>query len=758
MLNYRWIQRPVPNPLGEEKATGVTRFFSDMFPQGCLMAKTVRSPHPRAKVKGIDVSQALRGPGVQAIVTAKDIQGLNAYGVFFQEAPVLASTEVNYVGEPLALVAAETEEQAEAAAEAVRVDYEQLPFISSMEEALGPDAPNILPDGNIARHCVIEQGDYRKALAESHLVVKNTYRTQKQKHMYLEPEAGMGYLDEAGVLNLFVGGQNPYRDRLQIARSVGLPKEKIRVVNFPVGGAFGGKDEITLQIHLALLVLKTRRAVKLVWSREESGAAGYSRHAFKMDMETGVGRDGKLTANRAVLFADTGPYMSFGPSVMDVAMETVNGPYIVPHYFIEGTLVRTNNGMSAAFRGFGAPQANFAVESQMNIIAEELGLDKLELREKNIWRSRARANFGHELGNCEGLRKCLEKASRSALWKYRGNIRPARPWLKSGVGVAVAMKGIGFGVLPDYPAAAVEVHPEGHVTALFSNPDYGQGLIVSNAQLVAEKFGISPSLVKVSNADTNFVPDTGGSSASRSTYTSGGALLDSCDKAIAALKVVAADALHTRPDAVTYSEGMLRADAGELDIFRAAGLLKEKGAPTKFVGTFAVPRFDSPVSGSLEIPHMVHSFAALLGEVEVDTLLGTVRVKRLLFYPDIGRVINPVIASAQCDGGLMQGLGYAIMEEHVYDASVPKTRNFTTYLVPCPTDSPVEIGTEFVESTEATGPFGAKGVGEIPIIPVASCLADAVRDATGVRLKQLPMSPGRVLSSLPDQKPAEATA
>jgi len=749
-----WTLRSVPRFDGESKAAGELEFLSDLFPDGCLYASTVRSPHPRARVLRVDVSKAAMLPGVRAALTAKDVPGLNAYGVFVQEAPVLAEGMVNYVGQPVALVAASTEEGAERAAQEAIVSYEPLKPVSSIEEALAAGAPKLHPSGNVARHGVLRRGDLGKAMKSCFFSLKATYRTQKQKHMFIEPEGGLGYVDEKGVLNLFVGGQSPYRDRLQVARSLNMPKEKIRVVSYPVGGAFGGKDDITVQIHLALLALKTKKPVRLVWTREESGEAGYMRHEFLMKLETGVDKGGHLLANKAVLLADTGPYQSFGPAVLDVAMENINGPYLIPNYFVDATLVRTNNGISAAFRGFGAPQANFAIEGQINAIAEELGMDRLELRRINLWRSHEEGNFGKKLGDCDGLRQCLERASASELWRTRRKHVTAKPWRKRGVGVALAVKGLGFGTLPDYATAAAEVDPDGFVVIYFSNPDYGQGLVTANAQLVAEKLQLPSKAIHVSDADSGSAPDTGSSSASRSTYTAGNALLDACEQMLMVTRVEAAAALKAPLESIVYTRGSFTASSSASDaqasisIFEVARLMRSRGLSTKFEGTFAVPRHDSPVSGSLEIPHLIYDFAALVGEVEVDELTGFVRATRFAFFPDVGRVVNPVLASAQCDGGIIQGLGYALMEEHIYEKSIPKTKNFTTYLVPSPTDSPDEIYTEFVRTFQETGPFGAKGVGEIPIVPVASCLADAIRDATGVTLRELPMKPERVLSAL----------
>ena len=312
----------------------------------------------------------------------------------------------------------------------------------------------------------------------------------------------------------------------------------------------------------------------------------------------------------------------------------------------------------------------------------------------------------------------------------------------------MAVKGVGFGTLPDFPSAAIEVDPQGFAVVEFSNPDYGQGLVTTSLQIVAERLGLESKALHVINADSGAVPDTGSSSASRSTYTSGNALLEACEEALSVLRLQASEELGEKPSDLLYESGSFRYGTKKRDIFQLARSLRSKGSSSRFVGTFEVPRHMSTLEGTLEIPHLIYNFAALVGEVEVDSLTGKVAAKRLMFYPDIGKVLNPVLASAQCDGGLMQGVGYALTEEHVFSNGIPRTTNFTTYLVPCPTDAPDEIYTEFVPSTLDSGPFGAKGVGEIPIIPVASCLSDAVSEAVGVRMRQIPLKPEVVLDAL----------
>jgi CO/xanthine dehydrogenase Mo-binding subunit len=734
-----------------DKVKGVLKFFSDIQMPEMLYGKVLRSPYPHAKIRKIDTSKAERLSGVVAVLTHKDVPGLNGYGIFVQDAPVLCWDKVRYVGDPVALVAATDEETANRALERIEVSYEPLPAVTSVEEALKPDAPKVHKDGNIARWAVVKKGDVEKGFKESDVVIENLYTTHFQKHMYIEPEAGLAFVDDEGVLNLFVAGQNPYRDIVQLSRSLKIPPERIRVVSYPVGGAFGGKDDVTVQIHLGLLALKTKKPVKLVWKREESGIVGFHRHAYKLRLKTGATKDGRITANYAEIISDAGAYQSFGPAVLDVTIELINGPYRIPNYYIDAKLVYTNNGISSAFRGFGAPEANFAIEGQLNVLAEKLGIDKVDIRLKNLVEEGEEGPFGNKLGGIGAIKETLFKVKSSKLWSKKRGVGN-RPWMKKGVGIALSIKGVGFGTLPDYPVAVVEILPEGRVKIGFTNPDYGQGVITGNAQIVAEALQIPLGKIEVVNADTGYSPDTGSSSASRSTYTAGNALLLACKDAIKAVKEEAAEYFGVTVEDMGYANGtvFLTSDPSrKVSIYEVAKRMRRKGRSTRFEGTFEVPRHSFNVPGTLEVPHMVYNYGVMLAQVEVDEMLGKVKVNEVEFYVDVGNVVNPLNAVAQCEGGIIQGIGYTLMEELKYEKGYPKNLNFTTYMVPTINDIPKSIYVEFIRNEEETGPYGSKGVGEIPIVPVAACITDAIREAIGVRVFSLPATPERVALAKP---------
>lgn len=454
----RWVGRSVARKDGAGKVTGDTKFFSDLALPNMLYAKVVRSKYPHALIKRINTEKAQAVPGVVTVLTHKDVPAANAFGIVIADQPVFCYDRVRYLGDALALVVAENLEAAEKAAGLVEVDYEPLPVVSDPVEAMKPEAPKVHEKGNLLRHETIRVGDVDKAFREAALIVENTYRTGRQMHMFLEVEAGVGMLDENGDLVVYTGGQSPYRDQMQISRALGIQPERIRVISTPVGGAFGGKEENTVQIHLALAALKTKRPVKLVWTREESGVAGVKRHSMIVTMKTAVDKEGRLLANKVSIIADTGAYASLGPTVLDVAVENSCGPYRIPNIHIDADLVYTNNGVAGAFRGFGAPQVNFAMESNMDIIAEKLEIDRLQLRKRNALREGDVGPFGLKLQGSVGVYETLEKAEHSDIWRNRERYKssPSAPWCKRGIAVTTAVKGFGFGALPDFAAASID--------------------------------------------------------------------------------------------------------------------------------------------------------------------------------------------------------------------------------------------------------------------------------------------------------------
>jgi xanthine dehydrogenase D subunit len=746
---YKWVGRPIPRKDAYEKASGATKYASDISMPGMLWAGVLRSKHSHALIRNIDTSKAKALPGVKAVLTHEDVPGTNRYGLFVRDRPVLCEKDVRYVGDPIALVVAESPDKVEEALPLIDVEYEELPIVSDPLKAIQPDSPKVHEKGNICRGTRITMGDVEAAFKKAAATAENNYRTGTQVHAFLEPEAGIGYLDDAGRVVLIVGGQGPYKDRTEICETLGLPEDRIRVATPPVGGAFGGKDDVPVQIHLALAVLKTRRPVKMVWTREESSTAGLRRHPGIIKMKTAAASDGSLLANKVEVVYDTGAYAAMGPAVLDVSIENCSGPYRVPNVDITATLVYTNNGVSSAFRGFGAPQVCFAMESQMDILAERLGLDPVEFRLRNALKRGDVAAFGNRLNSGVGIYEALERAKAHDLWAKRTEIKsPGASWTKRGVGVAAAIKGFTLGALPDKGTVKIELTREGMFLVKVSTTEIGQGMVVAFSQMAAESLKCDIDEVSIVSADTLETPDTSVTSASRSTYLGGNAMIIAAQKMLD-LVIQTAATLLVEPVAnlTADSSRVVSSKTGRKVSYKnVAKKIISGGKSAETVGTFEVPRVE-PIRGSLEIPHIFYMFACALALVEVDTLTGGVRALKIVCIPDAGRVINPLTFEGQIEGAAMQGVGYAILEESKMSDGQFKTRNFSTYLIPTAADAP-DVEVIAVESNQVTGPFGAKGVGEIGLVPIAPAIINAIYNATGTRLYEIPATPERVYWAL----------
>jgi CO/xanthine dehydrogenase Mo-binding subunit len=752
----KWVGKSVARKDGVGKVTGETKFFSDMSLPSMLYAKVARSKYPHALIKRINTEKAKAVPDVVTVLTYKDIPGLNGFGIVVPDQPVLCHDKVRYPGDAVAVIAAETLEAAERAAQLVEVDYEPLPVVSDPLKAMRADAPKVHEKGNIQRHATVRVGDVGKAFREAAVVVENTYRTGRQMHMFLEVEAGIGMLDDQGNIVLYVGGQAPYRDQMQVSRALGIRPEQVRVISTPVGGAFGGKEENTVQIHLALLAVKTKRPVKMVWTREESGVAGMKRHPMIVTMKTAVSKEGKLLANQVGIVADTGAYASLGPTVLDVAIENSCGPYRIPNIDIDAYLVYTNNGVAGAFRGFGAPQVNYALESNMDIIAERLGIDRLEIRKINALRDGDIGPFGYKMLGSVGIYETLQKAEKSDFWKnqerYKSN--PSAPWCKRGVAITTGVKGFGFGALPDFGAASIHITPAGKFVVGVSCPEIGQGAVTAYSQIAAEALHCDVGDVYIASADSQLAPDTGTSSASMALVRGGNAILAAAPKMNELLLEAAAKMIDQRKEELIFKESQVVSTKNPKKSTTYAEIaqhMHRSGSETKVVAGFNVPRVDKPVDGSIEIPHWSYMYATAVALVEVNTLSGATKVLKFFLSPDSGKIINPQSYTGQCEGAIVQGLGFALTEETQIENGIVKTNNFTTYIIPSICDIP-EIKVDPVETYEKIGPFGAKGLGEIGIIPVGSVVANAIYEATGARVYTLPATPEQVYKALKEQK------
>ncbi|MDP8023107.1 MAG: xanthine dehydrogenase family protein molybdopterin-binding subunit [Nitrososphaeria archaeon] len=741
MTEQELIPKNVPRLDSYEKVTGRLKFFGDVYLNGMLTGYVVRSPFPHCSINSINVEKALRVQGVRAVLTSKEIPGINRYGPY-DDAPILADKKAKYYGEAIALIAAESIESAKKAEEELDLKCSPLPVVENIEQSVEGKVL-VHENGNIGVHFHVTRGDLDYYEKNSDFVFERTYRTQFQKHMYLEPESGYAYIDDHGRINVFSNGQNPHADRKIIARALKIPEENVRVVSYPTGGSFGGKEESPFPAFLALLAFYSHSPVRIMYSREESGIAGVHRHASKIELKTGVMKDGTFTFNISRVYLDTGAYMIWGPNVLGTAMEVSNGPYRFYAVDAEGFLVYTNNGVSSAFRGFGAPQGSFAMESLIDEISRELGIDPIDFRLKNLLKDGDTAPFGNKARGLEGVRKALVMSKGSRILR---SAKTENEFYKEGIGVALGMKGIAYGSDEPPVNVALEVDPKGFVKVYFSNVDYGQGIITGNAQLVSMKLGIPVETIKVYNADTDLSPDSGSSNASRSTVTSGMALVKACEKLVGDIAVKLSEALGIPLQKVDYAGGKFITPEGSLSLFQAVNKINE-GKSFRIEFTYNPPEVEKKIEGMKEAPRFFYTYDVLITKVDVDTLTGRIRVKEMEHFVDAGNIINPVIAESQVEGAAIQGLGLALYEELKYSKGIPLNTNYTTYIVPSSKDIP-EIRTYFAESYEDLGPFGAKGVGEIGLVPVAPAIASAIRDALGISIYELPLTAEKIAKAM----------
>jgi len=742
----------------EAKVTGALVYPSDKAPDDMLWLAVVRSPHPHARVLGVDCAAAEAVPGVVRVATARDVPGENAFGIAIQDQPVLCGERVRYQGDAVAVVAAESLRAARAGAAAVRVDYEPLEPVVEPEAAMRPDSPALHPGGNILHQGHFTKGDVAEGFRQSHVVVEREYDLPMMEHAYLETEAGVSFYDELGRLTVDSCGQYVYRDQTQIARALGLPLERVRAIGAHVGGAFGGKDEITVQIHLALMTHLTGRPCKLVLTREESILFSTKRHATRVRYKTGCSRDGRLLAVEARFVADTGAYASLGGPVLNLMLEHVAGPYRVPHVKVDGFAVYTNNGFAGAFRGFGCTQACVGIESQMDLMARAIRMDPLAFRLKNALQTGDRAALDYEMKTAVGAAATIRSAQKGKLWRgraaWRKDLRkvPAalRPHVKRGLGVASQMQGMGLGIgLPDYCEVALELGPAGDCTLRASTSEFGQGAYTAYAAMLAERLDVPMERVRIVGGDTGLAPDSGTTTASRTTYAVGNALLMACERLEAELGRLAAERLGWPAGPARLRAGREPRVQGAGGQAALAGLLGQ--TPLEVRATYHIPVAEVELGDGL--PHLLYSYGTHVAGVEVDTLTGEITVQAVEAHLDGGQVILRTGFEGQSEGGVAQGIGYALFEAVEFERGRCLTTNFNTYVLPTSLDVPTAIRTVPVVVREPTGPWGAKGISETCMVGVTPAILNALEDALGVRFTRLPVRAEAVLRALAEQAP-----
>jgi len=744
------VGQTVQRPEAVEKVTGKAVYADDITFPDMLFGATLRAGIPHGKIITLDTSRAKALEGVRAVLTAEDIPGRINHGLIVQDWPALVGVgeKVRYVGDAVAVVAADTRHIAAKALTLIDVEYEPLPVVTDPVAAKEPDAPLVHEEGNLLKHIKVDKGDIVQGFAEADIIMEDLFTTPTYEHAFMEPECSIARITENDRVEVYVGSQIPYSDRDQVAAALNIPEDQVRVRGPLIGGGFGGKEDIAGQIHAALLSRATRKPVKVLYDRHESMLVHPKRHATRIRVKLGLKNNGTITAAQTELYGDTGAYASLGAKVMGRATTHSTGPYIVPNVKIDCYAMYTNNPPAGAFRGFGALQADFAIEVMIDQAAEKLELDPIELRRKNVLRTGSITNTGQYLKDSVGLLECIEKTE-TAMREYlpEGNLFRSRPVpglpdTRRAWGYALAFKNTGLGEgAPDKAAAEVELLQDGTVEVRTSSAEIGQGLVTVLQMVTAQELGMKLDQVKVLLSDTDLTPDGGPTTGSRQTYISGNAAKYASITLRKAMLATIAEIFDITNDKayeeISIKDGSARINGKSLSFAEIGKAMREKGRDPKFVYEYWAP--ETTPLGEEGDKHFAYSFAAQAIEVEVDLKTGEVEVLKAIAATDVGKAINPLGLQGQVEGGTIMGLGHALTEEFILENGRVITDQLSRYRMPSIKHVPEVMKAFIVEDPTADGPYGAKGVGEISTMPVPPAVVNAVYNATGVRFKRLPV-------------------
>jgi carbon-monoxide dehydrogenase large subunit len=748
---YVTIGKPVPRIDALEKVTGRAMYIDDLKFSDVLYGKILRSPHAHAKIKRIDTSKAEALPGVRAVVTGKDAPFRG--GEAIRDQPFLAVGKVRCVGEVVAAVAADTKEIAEHAIGLIVVEYEPLAAVLDVMEAVKPSAPliheemhayahmpvvTVVPHTNICAKFEFKQGDVEKGFRESDYVFEDTFRFPTGHHCQIEPFGAVAQVNVNGKITIWVANDAPHRLRKDIADAMGIPFENLRVICPPfMGGGFGGKGGLKVEtVCIALAMHTNGRPVKIILDREEVFMASLMKHAAVATVKTGVKKDGKIVATHAKLYYDTGAYAEKGPTVTLHGCESGVGPYKVPNTLVEGYTVYTNNPVAGALRGYGLPQSSWAHESMIDMIADKLGIDQIEMRLKNALEEGSINPTRGDILTSVGLKECITKAAEAIEWN-----KP-RP-LNRGVGIACEYKAT---KTPSGSSAFVKVEQDGSASVITSAVEVGQGIKTILAQIASEELGIPMDRVIVTSPDTDYTPWDASTTASRATFHMGNAVRNAAKDAKVQILALAAAALSVSAEDLEVSNGEIRLKGGDKKMTVAEAIRGKwkSGLTVLGRGTY-YPEIKGTMFSARSIFYM---YAAQAVDLEVDPETGKIKVHKVAAAHDVGKALNPMAVEGQIEGGVVQGLGTGLWEEVLYDENGKMLNpNFRDYRVPTAVDAP-EIIPIIVEATHEEGPFGAKGIGEMTLVSTPTAVGNAIYNATGIRLKELPATPERLLKYL----------
>ena len=744
--DYLVVGRSVTRTDALDKALGRARFTSDYIPKGTAVVKVLRSTVPHALIKGVDTSKALKVHGVEGVFTSADVPGDNQIGYALPDQPFLNNEKVHFVGDPIALVCAKDEYAAYEALDRVVVEYDELPAYLDIDAAQAGDAVPIHKGGNLAVTTRIRKGDAEKGFEDADVEIEETYWSPYQDHMYIEPEAAYAIPEGASKVTVIANGQSPFLIREKVAHVLGWELNQVRIIQALTGGAFGGKDDMgpLVSAKAALAAVKLRKPAALVWDREESVAYSNKRFPARIRYRSGVNKVGKLTGIEVVITLECGAYANRAPFWLWRQTAHAAGPYEVPNASVNGRAVYTNKVFGGSFRGFGDVALHFAVESQMDRLAFELGMDPLDFRLNNVLKVGSKTTCDQLLDHSVGMEECLLGVKEASEWTKK--IEPVRNGKKvRGWGVGSAHHGISTSrSTPDWSAASLLLNQDGSITYRTGIVELGQGSPFGHAKIVAEIIGVSPSKIRIE------LPDTDSTLNAKPTHGSRGLMLGGTAAAKAAIKLrenmvgAAAELLECPPERIELNDGKAFDKRDPENSIRLPDLAEEmyvRGYDPGAYGFFKAPKRSFDPETGLGVNYSVYTFAASVAEVEVDTETGQVDVVKIWPAMDCGKAIDPMMVEGQIEGAISQGLGFVLMENVELDEGRVVNPGFKDYVVPSSLDTPEIAEIIIVEKPYRHGAFGAKGVGEPAIISIVPAITNAIHHATGLRFNTIPIRP-----------------
>lgn len=745
------IGQSFSRPDAAGKTTGKTRFLTDISVKNMVHGAPVYSSIPFGEFKRIDLSKAEKIKGFIAFVSAQDIPAENQVGVIIPDQPLFADKTVRYVGDSIGLIIAKTREAALEAARSVNVEYgEKNPYLSIDESRSATG--NFIHETNLACQHRVRKGDIDAGFNEADQIIEARFKTPWQEHFYLEPQACIAIPEKNGKMKILGSLQCPFYIRKAVAGVLGLPHENILVEQAPTGGAFGGKEDIPSEVcaRAAVAAVKVGLPIKVVYNRRDDIQLTSKRHPFQMHYKVGVKNDGSLVAAKILLEENAGAYATLSSVVSYRSAAQAMGPYVIPHIHVDSNSYYTNLPPAGAFRGFGSPQAAFGHERMMDVIADKLNMDPVELRLKNIVKPGSETQTAQILNESVGAEETIRQAAKRAQWTSFDPHQSAR--FKHGLGISAIHYGNCLGAAGwhmDGSGVHIKILPSGDVHIAYGLVEMGQGAETVVTQMTAEALGVSPDRITVLPTNSAQVPDSGPAVASRNVVMTGNAIRNASRKLLPILRKAAAELMECDVSGITIEDDKVidNQSGTEITFHELCDFMNKSNIAMEFTGWWHTPKLDYDAEAGLGEAYFSYSFAAHIAKVRVDTLTGQVFVDKIFAAHDVGKAINPSGIEGQVEGGSTQGIGWATTEDFKMNRGVVTTSNLSTYLLPTALDS-AEVETIIVEQPEPEGPWGAKGIGEPSVIPTAAAIANAVSSALGIQMNEIPLTPEKVLARI----------